>query len=31
MATLNVFITNLGAYASGELRGEWLPLPARVD
>lgn len=28
MATLNVFITNLGAYAAGELRGEWLGLPA---
>lgn len=25
---INVFITNLGAYAEGELRGEWLPLPA---
>lgn len=28
MTTLNVFITNLGAYAAGELRGEWLGLPA---
>lgn len=31
MATLNVFITNLGAYAAGELRGEWLGLPASKD
>lgn len=31
MATLNVFITNLGAYAAGELRGEWLGLPASED
>lgn len=28
MATLNVFITNLSAYAAGELQGEWLGLPA---
>ena len=31
MATLNVFITNLGAYAAGELRGEWLGLPASEE
>lgn len=31
MATLNVFITNMGAYAAGELRGEWLGLPASED
>ena len=31
MATLNVFITNLGAYAAGELRGEWLALPAAEE
>lgn len=31
MATLNVFITNLGAYAAGELRGEWLALPATEE
>lgn len=31
MATLNVFITNLGAYAAGELRGEWLGLPAAEE
>lgn len=28
MATLNVYITNLHAYVCGELRGEWLALPA---
>lgn len=31
METLNVFITNLGAYAAGELRGEWLGLPASEE
>lgn len=31
MTTLNVFITNLSAYAAGELRGEWLGLPASED
>lgn len=31
MATINVFITNLGAYAAGELRGEWLALPATEE
>ena len=31
MATLNVFITNLGAYVAGELRGEWLGLPASEE
>lgn len=31
MATLNVFITNLSAYAAGELRGEWLALPASEE
>ena len=31
MTTLNVFITNLGAYAAGELRGEWLGLPASEE
>lgn len=31
MATLNVFITNLGAYNAGELRGEWLGLPTSKE
>lgn len=31
MTTLNVFITNLGAYAAGELRGEWLALPTTEE
>lgn len=31
MATLNVFITNLSAYAAGELRGEWLGLPTSKE
>lgn len=31
MATINVYITNLHAYVSGELRGEWLALPATKE
>lgn len=31
MATINVYITNLHAYVSGELRGEWLALPATEE
>ena len=31
MATINVYITNLHAYAAGELRGEWLALPATEE
>ncbi len=31
MARLNVFITNLHAYVCGELRGEWLKLPATEE
>lgn len=31
MATINAYITNLHAYAAGELRGEWLALPATKE
>lgn len=31
MKTINAYITNLHAYVSGELRGEWLTLPATEE